>query len=179
MLQKSSMLRTAGIFFINPTKEHYLMDISRNIGLAHTSIKKNLKDLVKLGIIIEHSEKKGGRLFPVYKSNLDSKLFKRYKLIHNLSSILESGLIDFIEEKLMPKSIVLFGSYSRGEDIENSDVDLFVECKNEELNLKIFEKKLGRKIELHFNEKFTMYPKELKNNIINGVVLNGFLEGFK
>lgn len=179
MLQKSSTLRTAEIFFINPTKEQYLMDISRNIGLAHTSIKKNLKDLVKLEIIIEHSEKKGGRLFPVYKANLNNKIFKRYKLIHNLSSILESGLIDFIEEKLMPKSIVLFGSYSRGEDIENSDVDLFVECKNEELNLKIFEKKLGRKIELHFNEKFTMYPKELKNNIINGVVLNGFLMGFK
>ncbi len=179
MLQKSSIFRTAEIFFINPTKEHYLMEISRNIGLAHTSIKKNLKDLVKLGIIIEHKEKKGERLFPVYKSNLDNKIFKKYKIIHNLSSILESGVIDFIEETVSPKSIVLFGSYSRGEDIENSDIDLFVECKNEELDLKSFEKKLGRKIELHFNEKFTMYPKELKNNIINGVVLNGFLEGFK
>ena|SRR3989344_1054671 len=179
MLQKSSMFRTAEFFFVNPSKEHYLMDISRNIGLAHTSIKKNLKDLVKLGIINEHTEKKGGRLFPVYKANLDNKLFKRYKLIHNLSFILESGLVDFIEEKLMPKSIVLFGSYSRGEDIETSDIDLFVECKNEELNLKIFEKKLGRKIELHFNEKFTLYQKELKNNIINGIILSGFLEGYK
>ena len=110
---------------------------------------------------------------------MDNKIFKKYKIIHNLSSILESGVIDFIEETVSPKSIVLFGSYSRGEDIENSDIDLFVECKNEELDLKSFEKKLGRKIELHFNEKFTMYPKELKNNIINGVVLNGFLEGFK
>ena len=179
MLQKSSMFRTAEVFFVNPSKEHYLMNMSRNIGLAHTSIKKNLKDLVKLGIITEHNEKKGERLFPVYKSNLDNKLFKRYKLIHNLSYILESGLVDFIEEKLMPKSIILFGSYSRGEDTETSDIDVFVECKNEELNIKIFERKLGRKIELHFKEKFTLYPKELKNNIINGIVLNGFLEGYK
>src|SRR3989344_5774518 len=179
MLQKSSILRTAEFFFINPSKENYLMDLSRNIGLAHTSIKKNLKDLVKLGIITEHREKRRGRLFPIYKANLDNKLFRRYKLIHNLSSILESGLIDFIEEKLMPKSIILFGSYSRGEDTETSDIDLFVECKNEELNLKLFEKKLGRKIELHFKEKFTLYPPELKNNIINGIVLSGFLEGYK
>ena len=42
-----------------------------------------------------------------------------------------------------------------------------------------FEKKLGRKIELHFNDTFNSYSKELKNNIINGMVLGGFLEGYK
>jgi len=179
MLQKSSILRTAEIFFILPTKEHYLMDISRKIKLAHTSIKKNLDKLIKLGLITESIEKRGKRDFPLYKSNRDSKLFKKYKIIYNISSILESNLIEFIEEKLMPKSIVLFGSYQRGEDTENSDVDLFIQCKKQELDIRIFEKKFGRKIELHFKEDFTIYPKELKNNIINGVVLSGFLEGYK
>ena len=88
-------------------------------------------------------------------------------------------MIEFIEEKLMPKSIVLFGSYRRGEDTESSDIDLFVECKEESINLKPFEKVLGRKIEIHFKEDFMSYPKELKNNIINGIVLNGFLDGYK
>ncbi len=170
---------TAEVFFINPTKEHYLMDISRNIGIAHTSIKRNLKELVKFGVIIERSEKKGRRIFPVYKANLDNMLYKRYKMIYNLSSILESGLVNFIEEKLTPKSIVLFGSYARGEDTEASDIDLFVECKNKELNLKTFEKELRRKIELHFNENFNSYPQELKNNIINGLVVRGFLDIFE
>ena len=80
---------------------------------------------------------------------------------------------------MAPKSIVLFGSYQRGEDIENSDIDLFIESKKEKLDINIFEKKLKRKIELHFKEDFTSYPKELKNNIINGIVLSGFLEGYK
>lgn len=179
MLQKSSAYRTAEIFFTMPHKEHYLMDISRNIKLAHTSVKKNLNQLVKIGLITESVEKKGGRTFPIYKANKDNKIFKRYKIIYNLSSVYDSGIIDFIEEKLMPKSIVLFGSYQRGEDTENSDIDLFIECEKEELNPKTFEKKLGRKIELHFKEDFTLYPKELKNNIINGIVLSGFLEGYK
>ncbi|MCX6706729.1 MAG: nucleotidyltransferase domain-containing protein [Candidatus Woesearchaeota archaeon] len=179
MLQKSSISKTAEIFFINPNKGHYLMDISRNVRLAHTSVKKNLKELTRLGMISESIEKKGRRRYPIYKANSDNRAFKRYKLIYNFSSILESGLIDLIEEKLTPKSIVLFGSYSKGEDIETSDIDLFVESKKEELNLKSFEKRLGRKIELHFKDDFTSYPKELKNNIINGVVLNGFLEGYK
>ena len=39
------------------------------------------------------------------------------------------------EGKLAPKSIVLFGSYQKGEDIENSDIDIFVECKKEKLNI--------------------------------------------
>jgi len=179
MLQKSSMLRTAEIFFVNSTKKNYLMNISRNIGLAHTSVKKNLAELTKLGLIIESVEKKGGRKFPIYKANIENRLFKDYKMIYNLSSLLESGLIKFIEEKLMPKSIILFGSYRRGEDAENSDIDIFVECKEEELNLDKFERKLNRNIQLHFKENFNLYPKELKNNIMNGIVVGGFLEGYK
>lgn len=173
------MDKTVEIFFINPTKKHYLMDISRTIGLAHTSVKRNLDKLIKLGLILESLEKKGGRKFPLYSVNSDNKLFKKYKIIYNISAILQSNLIEFIEEKLMPKSIVLFGSYQRGEDIEKSDIDLFVECKKEELDMSSFEKKLGRKIELHFNDNFNSYSKELKNNVINGIVLSGFLEGYK
>ena len=179
MLQKSSMVRTAEIFFVNPTKKNYLMEISRNIGLAHTSVKKNLGNLVKLELVIESVEKKGGRKFPFYKANLDNRLFKEYKMIYNLSSLLESGVIRFIEEKLMSKSIIVFGSYQNGEDTENSDIDIFVECKEEKLNLDKFEKKLNRNIQLHFKENFNLYPKELKNNIINGIVMSGFLEGYK
>ena len=179
MLQKSSMFRTSEIFFVSPTKKQYLMDISRSIGLAHTSVKKNLDKLVKLGLIIGSVEKKGKRKFPFYKANTDSKLFKEHKMIYNLSSILKSGMIEFIEEKLMPKSIVLFGSYQRGDDVESSDIDIFVECKEEELDLNKFEKKLDRKVQLHFKENFALYPTELKNNIINGIVMMGFLEGYK
>ena len=178
MLQKSSMFRTSEMFFVSPTKKYYLMDISRSIGLAHTSVKKNLDKLVRLGLIIESVEKKGKRKFPFYKANINNRLFKKEKIIYNLSSILDSGIIEFIEEKLMPNSIVLFGSYKRGEDIEDSDIDIFVECKDEKLDLNKFEKKLNRKVQLHFKEKFDLYPKELKNNIINGTVLMGFLEGY-
>lgn len=179
MLQKSSIDRTAGVFFIHPTKRHYLIDISRSIGLAHTSVKKSLNKLSKQGVIVKSVEKKGRRKFPLYRANLGNKLFKRYKIGYNISSILESKLVEFIEDKLTPKSIVLFGSYRRGEDSEKSDIDIFIECKKAELDIRSFEKKLGRKIELHFNKNFNSYPKELKNHIINGMVLSGFLEGYK
>jgi hypothetical protein len=49
---------------------------------------------------------------------------------------------------------------------------------NEFIDMKKFEKILERNIELHFNEKFSAYPKELKNNIANGILLSGFLEAY-
>jgi len=179
MLQKSSMFKTMEFFFLSPSKEHYLMDISRKIKLAHTSLKKNLKELVQVGIIVERMERKGKRVFPTYRANTGEKSFNRYKKMYNLSALLESGLIDFIEKKRMPKSIVLFGSYARGEDRENSDIDMFIECPPEKIDLHLFEAKLSRKIQVHYKENFTSYPPELKNNIINGLVLAGFLEGYK
>ncbi len=179
MIQKSSLVRTAEVFFISPTKGHYLMDISRNIGVAHTSVKKNLLRLVKAGLIGEKVERRGGRKFPIYVARREEKTFRLQKKVYNLSAILESGMLGYLEEKLTPKVIALFGSYRRGEDVEGSDIDVFVECREEQVNLAQFEKKLGRKVEVHFNEDFTTYSKELKNNIINGIVLSGFLEGYR
>lgn len=178
MLQKSSIVNTLNVFFEEPTRRHSLIYISRKINLAHTSVKKNIKGLINLGFIKKEIETKGTRKFPVYMANKEYKKFTQMKKIANLDSLLESGLIDFLEERLMSKCIVVFGSYSRGEDTEESDIDLFIESKKTEINCIPFEKKLKRKIELHFKESFKDYPKELKNNIIQGIVLNGFLDGY-
>jgi len=176
MLQNYSIWKTAELFFLEPTKKHYLKEISIKLSIAHTSIKNNLKELKKLGIIIETIEKRGSRKFPIYTANLEDNNYKKYKKISNLFLIYESGIIEFLRDNLMPHSIVLFGSYSRGEDIEESDIDLYIECEKNEINLQKFGKKLHRKIETHFKSNFQEYPKELKNNIINGIVLSGYLE---
>ena len=55
----------------------------------------------------------------------------------NLEKIYGSGIVDFLSNKYnRPKSIILFGSFSKGEDIENSDIDIAVST-NKRLNLDI------------------------------------------
>lgn len=171
------MLRTLEVFFIYPTKEFALKDISRSSKLAHTSCKNNLRRLVRQGLVSIRIETKGKRAFPLYRANRN-KQFIQYKKWYNLAAIVESGVIEYIEGKLTPKCMVLFGSYQRGEDLEDSDVDLFLEAKQKNLDLTPFNKKLGRNLELHFREHFLSYPAELRNNLINGSVLQGFLEGY-
>lgn len=48
------------------------------------------------------------------------------KRLFNLSEIYKSGIIDFLIKEYSPNSISLIGNYSRGEDIEKSDVDIVV-----------------------------------------------------
>ena len=179
MLQKCSTIVVAKIFFEEPTKSHYLIEISNKTNLAHTSVKSHLVLLKKNSIIAESSEKRGKRIFPFYKASLNNIYYKVYKKHDNLLSLEESGLIEELDTKFMPKCIVLFGSYAKGEDIENSDIDLFLECKNGDYELSKFEKQLKRKVQLHFKDDFSKYPTELRNNIINGIILKGYLEAFK
>ena len=172
-------MRVAEVFFKEPTTKHYLIEISRRSKLAHTSVKKYLDTLRKDKIIIRQDEKRGKRNFPFFIANLNSPQYKSHKRFFNILSLNNSGLINFIKDKLTPRSIVVFGSYSLGEDTENSDIDLFVEAKSHIIKLEAFEKKLKRKIELHFNEDFNSYSSELKNNIVNGSIVYGYLEVFK
>lgn len=177
MLQTCTIWKVAGVFFNEPTRYHYLIEISKKVKKAHTSVKKHLETLKKAGIITETTEKKGKRTFPLYQANLDNKEYRHYKKIRNLEKI--NDLAQFLNDELMPKNIILFGSYARGEDIENSDIDLFLECKERKINLKRFEKLLNKKIQLHFKANFNEYSNELKNNIINGIVLKGYLGAIK
>ena len=178
MLQKCSILKVAGVFFNEPTKQHYLIEISKKANMAHTSVKKHISTLKEFLIIKETTEQKGSRKFPIYTANINNKDYRDYKKIYNIIKLKESKLIDFLKDDLMPGSIVLFGSYQKGEDIEDSDIDLFIECQEEKMDLSRFKKQLNRNVQLHFKKKFKEYPKELRNSIVNGIVVDGYLGAF-
>lgn len=171
-------MKVAGVFFSMPTKKHNLKEISKESGLAHTSVKNYIEILKKDGIIREIKEKRGERTFPLYVADVNSESYRKQKIVNNVTDILASGLIDYLRDETMPNSIILFGSYSKGEDLEDSDVDLFVEAKEQHLDVARFESILKRSIQLHFRESINMCPKNLRNNIINGFTLFGSTEAF-
>jgi predicted nucleotidyltransferase len=178
MLQKCNLWNVGAVFFDDPKKEFELMEISRKIGLAHTSVKNHLLTLIEMNIIIKGNVKFGNKSNPCYFANKRHPLFMHYKKIYNLECLYNSGIIEYIKNKCQPNCIVLFGSFQRGEDTQDSDIDIFVECSEINLNLKKYENKLNRKLEIHFKNNFKEYPNELKNNLVNGIVLSGFLEGY-
>ncbi len=151
-----------------------MRELSRRTKIAQPSIIAHLKALVDEGLIIK--EKKG--IYPAFRANRDNNMFKLYKKFDLLYKLHQSGLLEYIYDGCVPDAIVLFGSASRGEDVEESDIDLFVQAPEKKLILRKYEKLLNRKIALFFKEDFSKLSTELKNNILNGTALKGYLKVF-
>ncbi|MBI2583479.1 MAG: nucleotidyltransferase domain-containing protein [Candidatus Aenigmarchaeota archaeon] len=173
MIQNYITYRIVTLFFDYPARHFQLREISRILKLGLPSVRNHVRQLEKEGLL--KKEKRG--VYYSYASS-GSDVYKIYKRNDLLIRLHASGLVEFIADAFVPDAIILFGSASRGEDIEASDIDLFLVAKEKDVELKNFEKKLHRKISLHFEEKISDIPKELLNNIINGIVVYGYLKVF-
>ena len=115
---------------------------------------------------------KKSKPFNGYAANRDNDAFLFYKQAFNLLSLFD--LRNLIIETIHPKSIVLFGSYSRGEDIETSDIDILIISKvKKEPKLSGIEKKLKKKINLMIIKELNELDPSILNKIYNGIVLHG------
>ena len=106
-------------------------------------------------------------------------------MIYNLHELFKNNIIDLFKVHFHnPECIVLFGSFAKGEDIEESDIDILLvsslkEPKYKELYnkfMKSIEKEFNRKINLHILPSLEKSEKEFKNAVANGIVLYGYLK---
>ncbi|MEK6927795.1 MAG: nucleotidyltransferase domain-containing protein [Nanoarchaeota archaeon] len=162
-----------------PEKEFSLSDIAKEAGVAKANVGAILTELESVRFILIERLSKIWRI----KANRENWGFAKNKIVYNLNFIYQSGLVEFLNEIYEnPKAMVIFGSFRRGEDTTNSDIDIAIE--KEEFKeyraiglrqLDEFEKAIGRKIQIHeFNRN--NIDLNVFNNIANGIVLTGFLE---
>ena len=174
MLENYNRYKLLRVFMDSPLESFRLRELSRMSRISPPSTMIYLKDFEREELI-EKYEKRG---IPFYKANVDSEKFRTYKKISILFELGDSGLVDFLWDRLAPEAIILYGSYAKGESVDSSDIDLFIIAKEKRIDLGEFERKLGKNIHLMFNKNPEKIPKELKNNLINGIVLKGYLKIF-
>ena len=81
-----------------------------------------------------------------------------------------------------PECISIFGSFARGEDVEESDIDILIissyNKKDKELNnfIKLIENDFSRKINLHIIPSLDKADNSFKNAVANGIILYGYLK---
>ncbi len=170
---KNKQEKIMKIFFNSPSQRFHVRELSRLTKISVSTVSRVIKELLKKYLLVIR------RKTPILEleANLNSKKFISNKKEFNIHQIKEVGLLDFIIEKYNePEAIILFGSYSKGEDFEKSDIDiLVVTSKKINSDLEKYEKLLKRKI--HFIEMNIKEIKpELLNNIINGIILYGYLK---
>jgi predicted nucleotidyltransferase len=148
--------------------------ISRLLGVSPTAISKSVKGLEKEELI-EISRENNFNVVSVRLNRENSKSIA-LKRIENLKLVYESGFVDFLEEKFPGCTIILFGSYSLGEDTQESDIDIAViGSKQKQIDLVKFDKMLERPIFLHYYQNFNM-EKNIRASILSGILLTGSIE---
>ena len=174
MITKSIKERIAAFFFEHPTRRLRVRRIEREARVPLPSAIRYAKDLTRDGILKRETES-GVTFYSADRSN-STYLFE--KRLWNLRHIRESGLLDRLREEYGRPTVVLFGSFARGEDTEYSDADLLVITPSTRHIIVDNPHWTGtRKLHILQHKSLREIPnKELVNNIANGIVLEGFLE---
>jgi len=156
-------------FFKDNYRRINVREYARITGISPPSASKLLNNYKKEGLLKKEKEKN----YIYYTANKESKIFIELSRIYWHTKIKESGLLEHLEKELINPLIILFGSFSKAEITQNSDIDIAIFTKTKkQANLEKFEKKLNRKIQaFQFTEKAK--NKELQNNIQNGFILEG------
>jgi len=177
MIRKNIKERLKEYFLVCPTAKLRVRQIERALKLPLPSVIRYTKELEKEGIL----KKSIIAGVTTFSADRTSKKFLLEKKLFNIKQLFSSGLIDFLLTELSNPAIIVFGSYARGEDTEDSDIDLYVETSSKKKpNLKKYEDRLKREIQLFvYKDIHKIKNKELANNIINGIALNGYVEVFK
>ncbi len=170
-----------------PNDSFSLSEIAKKAGVSKSTASRVLTDMhAQTLITIEE-------IANLWRVRFNTKSLQAigFKISANLARIYQSRVIEpIISEYGVPRSIILFGSYRKGEDGPGSDIDIAIETGHEkELEIVTLDLKKGewakyvkdwetqneRKFKLHFFSRKKI-DRNLFINIANGIVLYGLLE---
>jgi uncharacterized protein len=177
-------LRILSLFTKGYEKEYYIREVEKLIEVSSRTALVTLAKLEKKGIL--ESKTKGKiKSYTIKKSSLSREyllLTEQYKKIQFLE---KNHLVKEVLEKadeFMQGIVILFGSYAKGIQKEDSDLDLFIVGTFDEKKLK----KAGHKYGLDINIKtypMNIFEKEIHNDILLKEVIENHIlikdvEGF-
>lgn len=125
----------------HPQESFYSGEIAEKTSLSKGGTNQSLRELAHQGIL--KTEKKGNMTF--YSADLMSPSVRQFKILQNVA------LLETMVNKLRPLAdrVVLFGSCAKGEDTQESDIDLLVVSREKDrIRSLIPETKAKRKIQL-------------------------------
>lgn len=169
-----SGFKVAKIIFTNPSEAFHLRKLCRMANLSTTAVTRAVGFLRQVKIITTTKTE----LTTNIKAALDSDAYRFYKQVFNLYRLQGCCLMDTLKASFQPEAIVLFGSYAKGEDVEESDIDLLIITSHKSQDFSqndfaAYEKELHRHIHLQVLPTLKNTDSSFKNAIANGIVLYG------
>jgi predicted nucleotidyltransferase len=123
LYQKIKHLTILKLFLENPHNSYYLRESARLLKMDAMTVKRALTLFVSDGILLKAKEKNQ----ILYKANIENPSVRYLKISYNLSWLQKKGATEFLNHHMNTvTSILLFGSYAKGENDNESDVDILV-----------------------------------------------------
>lgn len=170
-LFSSTRAELLGLFFNNPDDRFYLREIARHIGKDAAGIKRELDNLVKLGLLAR--EKRGVQKY--YFANKNSPVFSEMKGLVFKTTGVQGAMKASLSRLKGVKAAFIYGSYAKGAEKEDSNINLMVvgQANITELNDMVMglEEKLKRDIDyLVFDEQEYRKRKETKDPFVREIL---------
>ncbi|MDK2907922.1 MAG: uncharacterized protein PWQ87_380 [Candidatus Woesearchaeota archaeon] len=177
-------LRILSLFTKSYNKEYYIREVEKLLGISSRTALVTLAKLEKKGIL--ESKIRGKiKTYSIKKSGLSREYFvltEQYKKIQFLE---KNQLIKEVLEKAednMHGIVIVFGSYAKGIQKKDSDLDIFIVGKYDEDRIKEVGKKYGIDINIKWYP-MKIFEKEINTDILlkevieNHIIIKG-VEGF-
>lgn len=173
-LNNNNRIKILKLFFNGRNTRLHVREVARRSGLTPRGAQNILKSLAKEGLLNNEPTD----IVNNYLGNYDNERFIGLKRALNLYSIYSTGLITKLEDFYVnPKCILLFGSYSRGEDTKESDIDIAIITSIKDVPETSKEEEiLKRKISIHLVTDLKQEDTNFINTLANGIVLSGYLD---
>lgn len=160
-------------FYKNPSSEVHVRELAKKLGCSAGFVSENIGSLLEKDLV-EEKQKGNMKTFTVKTSSTE---YRKRKRAWNIREILTSELPEYLENELYPDAVVLFGSYLKGTDTQDSDIDLaIINGREKSLDLSAYEDKFERSINLTQIESLSDSEKDFVNTLANGFVLKGYLD---
>ena len=144
--------------------------ISQKLNVSATGVSKAIKLLEKKELILIKKDEFSKELS--IELNFENQEVLELKRIDNLSLLYETKFVEYFKQNHVGCDVILFGSYSRGEDTLNSDIDIaIIGTTKKELTITMHEEILKREINLFYFENMKKIPPKLRKNIMRGIYL--------
>ncbi len=163
------------LFYNHPTKQWHFEELMNSAHLSRAQTNEWLKKLMQESII---KRIKPHKKMPYYIAHYTHPHYQNSKRLYALGQLHASGLFDYLLTLDKAKAIILFGSFSRWDWYEKSDVDIFIYGDIETVSVGRFMPKLKREIQLFpskNNDDLQKMGPALLKNIINGIIIKGTL----
>ena len=160
------------LFFNHPTKHWHFKELKQKAKISDAKLAKWINKFIRQDLIKKVKETKK---MPYYTANYDSPNYQNTKRIFAMEELHKSGLLNHLLS-LKAQVIIIFGSLSRWDWYDESDVDLFIFGNAEGFKPVKYETKLHREIQIfHARNKKDLkkFGPELLNNIIQGEFIKG------